>query len=82
MIKEAALCLEEKIIEKPELLDGALIFGIGFPPFRGGLLRYADKLGSSLVVEKLEFYTKKYGERFAPPAFLREMAKNGKLFHP
>ena len=37
MIKEAALCLEEKIIDRPDLLDAALIFGIGFPPFRGGV---------------------------------------------
>jgi 3-hydroxyacyl-CoA dehydrogenase/enoyl-CoA hydratase/3-hydroxybutyryl-CoA epimerase len=81
MIKEAALCLEEKIIDRPDLLDGALIFGIGFPPFRGGLLKYADTIGSKTIVEKLEGYTRKYGERFAPPASLVEMAKGGKGFH-
>jgi 3-hydroxyacyl-CoA dehydrogenase/enoyl-CoA hydratase/3-hydroxybutyryl-CoA epimerase len=80
MIKEAALCLEEKIIDKPDLLDAALIFGIGFPPFRGGLLRYADTLGASFLVEKLGIYAKEYGERFAPPILLQEMAKSGKLF--
>jgi len=81
MIKEAALCLEEKTIDRPDLLDAALIFGIGFPPFRGGLLRYADKLGAKTIVEKLEGYAKKYGERFAPPASLVEMAKSGKRFY-
>ncbi len=81
MIKEAALCLEEKIIDRPDLLDAALIFGIGFPPFRGGLLRYADKIGAKNIVEKLEGYTQKYGERFAPPASLVEMAKSGKGFY-
>ncbi len=81
MIKEAALCLEEKTIERPDLLDAALIFGIGFPPFRGGLLRYADKLGAKDIVEKLESFAKKYGERFTPPASLVEMAKTGKGFY-
>ncbi|HEX9021935.1 MAG TPA: 3-hydroxyacyl-CoA dehydrogenase NAD-binding domain-containing protein [Nitrospirota bacterium] len=81
MIKEAALCLKERVIDRPELLDAALVFGIGFPPFRGGLLRYADKLGAAAIVEKLETYSKKYGDRFTPPASLREMAKEGKRFY-
>lgn len=81
MIKEAALCLEEKIIDRPDLLDAALIFGIGFPPFRGGLLKYADTIGAKTIVEKLEGYAKRYGERFAPPKSLVEMAKNGKKFY-
>jgi len=81
MIKEAALCLHEKIIDRPDLLDAALIFGIGFPPFRGGLLRYADKRGIAPIVEKLGAYAKAFGERFAPPALLQEMAA-GKRFYP
>jgi 3-hydroxyacyl-CoA dehydrogenase/enoyl-CoA hydratase/3-hydroxybutyryl-CoA epimerase len=81
MLKEAVLCLEEKIIDRPDLLDAALIFGIGFPPFRGGLLRYADKVGIQDIVEKLDAFTKKYGERFSPPQSLVEMAKSGKKFH-
>ena len=81
MLKEAALCLEEKIIDRTDLLDASLIFGIGFPPFRGGLLRYADKLGAGTVVEKLEGFAKKYGDRFTPPQSLVEMAKTGKGFY-
>lgn len=81
MIKEAALCLEEKIVDRPDLLDAALIFGIGFPPFRGGLLKYADTIGTKTIVEKLERYAKKYGERFAPPKSLIDMAKSGKRFY-
>ncbi len=81
MIKEAALCLEENIIDRPDLLDGALIFGIGFPPFRGGLLRYADKLGVRTIIDKLEIYAQKYGERFGPPESLLEMAKTGRGFY-
>jgi len=81
MIKEAALCLEDMIIDRPDLLDAALIFGIGFPPFRGGLLRYADKIGAKVLVDKLTGYTKKYGDRFAPPNSLMEMATGGKRFY-
>jgi len=81
MVKEAALCLEEKIIDRPDLLDAAFIFGIGFPPFRGGLLKYADTIGAKTIVEKLEGYTQKYGERFAPTASLVEMVKSGKVFY-
>jgi 3-hydroxyacyl-CoA dehydrogenase/enoyl-CoA hydratase/3-hydroxybutyryl-CoA epimerase len=81
MIKEAALCLEEKIIERPDLLDAALIFGIGFPPFRGGLLTYADKISAKIIVEKLAGYAKRYGDRFAPSKSLMEMANGGKRFY-
>jgi 3-hydroxyacyl-CoA dehydrogenase/enoyl-CoA hydratase/3-hydroxybutyryl-CoA epimerase len=81
MVKEAALCLEEKIIDRTDLLDASLIFGIGFPPFRAGLLRYADQLGAGAVVEKLEGFAKKYGDRFTPPQSLVVMAKTGKGFY-
>ncbi len=81
MIKEAALCLEEKIIDRPDLLDAALIFGIGFPPFRGGLLAYADHTGPTAVLKALEEYAGKYGDRFSPPASLKELAKSGKTFY-
>ncbi|HYA89076.1 MAG TPA: 3-hydroxyacyl-CoA dehydrogenase NAD-binding domain-containing protein [Nitrospirota bacterium] len=81
MIKEAALCLEEKIIDRPDLLDAALIFGIGFPAFRGGLLRYADKLGSKTIVDKLDAYAKKYGERYSPPPSLLALTQRGGTFY-
>ena len=76
MIKEAALCLEEKIIDRPDLLDAALIFGIGFPPFRGGLLKYADTLGAKYIVERLNDFAARYGDRFSPPASLSEMSRD------
>jgi 3-hydroxyacyl-CoA dehydrogenase/enoyl-CoA hydratase/3-hydroxybutyryl-CoA epimerase len=54
MVDEAARCLEEKIVMKAREIDMALILGIGFPPFRGGLLKYADKLGLKDIGSKLE----------------------------
>lgn len=70
MVKEAALCLEERIIDSPHMLDAALIFGIGFPPFRGGLLKYAEKRGMHEIIKRLDILAEKYGDRFAPPASL------------
>jgi 3-hydroxyacyl-CoA dehydrogenase/enoyl-CoA hydratase/3-hydroxybutyryl-CoA epimerase len=81
MVKEGALCLEEGIIDRADLLDAALIFGIGFPPFRGGLLRYADRLGADDIVRRLEGYAERYGERFLPPASIRTMAAAGRRFY-
>lgn len=54
MIDEAARCLEEKVIARPREIDFALILGTGFPAFRGGLLRYADKEGLRHIVSRLE----------------------------
>lgn len=81
MINEAARCLSEKIISNPSYLDMALIMGIGFPPYRGGLLRYADKLGISYVVERLQRFQELYGDRFAPCDFLLDMHRSNKTFY-
>ncbi len=53
IVDEAARCLEEKVVRKPRELDLALVVGTGFPPFRGGVLRYADSFGISNLVETL-----------------------------
>lgn len=81
MVKEASLCLEENIINRPDYLDAALVFGIGFPPFRGGLLRYADKIGIRAAVGKLQAFATAYGDRFLPTASLLQMAKKGRGFY-
>jgi 3-hydroxyacyl-CoA dehydrogenase/enoyl-CoA hydratase/3-hydroxybutyryl-CoA epimerase len=76
MINEAARCLEEKIVEKAEYLDLALIMGIGFPPFQGGLMAYADRVGAKQIVETLEKFKEKYGMRFEPCKSLIKMAQD------
>src|SRR5277367_3621973 len=53
MVNEAARCMEEGIVAEPSQLDLAMIFGTGFPPFRGGVLRYADSEGINNVHQKL-----------------------------
>ena len=80
-INEAALMIEEGICDRPRDMDLALIYGIGFPPYRGGILRYADKWGLKNVYEKLIDLEKQYGPRFEPANLIEEMAENGKLFY-
>lgn len=80
MINEASRCLEEKIVANTASLDMAMIMGIGFPPFRGGLLRYADELGIDYVVNTLNRFKDLYGERFTPSPLLVEMQRNHKTF--
>lgn len=53
MINEAALALEEGVVARPQDVDLAMVYGTGFPPFRGGLLRHADSVGIGGVVERL-----------------------------
>ena len=79
MINEASRCLYT-VIDEPAYLDMALIMGIGFPPFRGGLLRYADHVGIDHVVKKLQAFEKAYGPRFAPSEKLLEMQRDHKTF--
>lgn len=81
MLNETARCMEEGIITNPADVDIGVIFGFGFPPFRGGLLREADRQGLRWVVDKLEGYADRHGERLRPAALLREMARKGESFY-
>ncbi len=80
-INEAALMMEEGICDRPQDMDLAMIYGTGFPPYRGGILRYADKWGIKNVYEKLVELEKKYGLRFKPANLVKEMADSGKRFY-
>jgi 3-hydroxyacyl-CoA dehydrogenase/enoyl-CoA hydratase/3-hydroxybutyryl-CoA epimerase/3-hydroxyacyl-CoA dehydrogenase/enoyl-CoA hydratase/3-hydroxybutyryl-CoA epimerase/enoyl-CoA isomerase len=79
MLAEATRCLMEKIVRDPGDVDMGLILGIGFPPWRGGLLRWGDNLGLPKVVEKLKKY-EPLGKRFEAPELLKQLAKEGKGF--
>jgi 3-hydroxyacyl-CoA dehydrogenase/enoyl-CoA hydratase/3-hydroxybutyryl-CoA epimerase len=81
MINEAAFCLAEELVRSASKLDLAMIFGTGFPPFRGGLLRHADSLGAARVLATLEDLASRLGTRFLPAPLLRDMAKAGAAFH-
>ena len=65
-VNEAASCLREQIVDEAELLDGGVIFGTGFAPFRGGPIKYAQDRGINNLVTRLNDLAGRYGERFAP----------------
>ena len=77
LLNEAARALEEGVVGSARELDLALVFGIGFPPFRGGILRYADQLGLANMKSTLERYAAAYGERFAPAPLIDRLAAAG-----
>lgn len=80
-INEAALMIEEGICDRPQDMDLAMIYGTGFPPYRGGILRYADKWGLKNVCQKLVELEKQYGPRFKPADLVKQMTKKGKTFY-
>ena len=80
MINEAARCLEEKVVDSAETVDVGMIFGTGFPPFRGGLMDYADTVGLAAIVADLQSFEKQFGPRFAPCRLLSELAVQNKKF--
>jgi 3-hydroxyacyl-CoA dehydrogenase/enoyl-CoA hydratase/3-hydroxybutyryl-CoA epimerase len=81
MLNETARSIEDGVIREPVDVDVGVVFGFGFPPFRGGILREADRIGLAEVVERLDAYADRYGERLRPARLLREMADNGERFH-
>ena len=81
MLNEAARALGEGVVRVPRDGDIGAIFGIGFPPFRGGPLRYLDDLGASRVVADLERLADHVGPRFAPCDALRDLARRRAKFY-
>ncbi|MHB1044954.1 MAG: 3-hydroxyacyl-CoA dehydrogenase NAD-binding domain-containing protein [Thermoanaerobaculia bacterium] len=80
MVNEAAFCLADGIVPGPDKLDLAMIFGIGFPPFRGGLCAHADTRGLAAVASALTRLASEKGPRFNPAPLLADMAKQGMTF--
>ncbi|MCF1505761.1 3-hydroxyacyl-CoA dehydrogenase NAD-binding domain-containing protein [Afifella sp. H1R] len=66
ILNTCAACLRENVVEDEDVLDGAMIFGTGFAPFRGGPLHYARARGVDDVVAALDKLAEKYGDRFKP----------------
>jgi 3-hydroxyacyl-CoA dehydrogenase/enoyl-CoA hydratase/3-hydroxybutyryl-CoA epimerase len=82
MINEAARCLDEGVLRTPRDGDIGAVFGLGFPPFRGGPFRYIDAAGVRAIVARLERLEERFGERFAPANLLATMAPNDNRFYP
>jgi 3-hydroxyacyl-CoA dehydrogenase / enoyl-CoA hydratase / 3-hydroxybutyryl-CoA epimerase len=78
---ECVRCFEEGVLETAEDGDLGAIFGWGFAPHSGGPFSLIDALGATHVVRELDRLTQLYGERFACPKLLRDMAASGKSFY-
>jgi len=82
MINEASRCLEEDVVDSASTVDVGMIYGTGFPPFRGGLMKYADMIGAKTVVAGLKEFQKKFDEtRFEPSQLLQTMAESDSKFY-
>ncbi|GAA4895581.1 fatty acid oxidation complex subunit alpha FadB [Ferrimonas pelagia] len=80
MINETVRCLEEGIIATPAEADMALMYGLGFPPFRGGVFRYLDTIGLDRFVAMADSYAH-LGPLYQITDNLRAMAQSGERFY-
>jgi len=80
MINEASRILEEKIVSDAYIIDFAMVTGTGFPPYKGGILTYANEIGLDVIVSKLKDYEREFGCRFTPSDLLKQLALEKKDF--
>lgn len=80
MVLEATRLLEEKKVRDPRDVDLAVLFGLGFPKSRGGLLYWADAVGAGRIVEMLR-PLEHLGPRAQPTRLMLETAKRGRRFY-
>ncbi|CAN5613418.1 fatty acid oxidation complex subunit alpha FadJ [soil metagenome] len=76
MLNEAMRCLEDGIIRSERDGDVGAVFGIGFPPFRGGPFRYVDSIGPAALVSQLEELNSRFPGRFDPADELLRRARH------
>ncbi|MDX7988528.1 fatty acid oxidation complex subunit alpha FadB [Xenorhabdus sp. 12] len=81
MINEVVRCLEEGIIASPAEADMALVYGLGFPPFHGGVFRYLDTMGTAAYVKMAENYAH-LGALYHVPAGLKAKSESNESYYP
>lgn len=81
LVNEALRCLGEGILRSARDGDVGAVFGLGFPPFRGGPFRWADAVGAKELLARLQRLEARHGARFAPAPLLLELAGAGRPFH-
>ena len=80
MIIECSRCLEDGIVSTPAEVDVGLIYGLGFPPFRGGALRYAESVGLKELCESAKKYSK-LGKLYEPTQQMLQLAQSNRSFY-
>ena len=81
MINEASRCLDECVVQSAGYLDMAMIMGTGFPAFRGGLMRYADRVGIAEVIDRLKLLSGISSVRFSVSDKLMKMQSSNSTFY-
>jgi 3-hydroxyacyl-CoA dehydrogenase/enoyl-CoA hydratase/3-hydroxybutyryl-CoA epimerase len=81
MVNEAARLLEEGVARAAADVDLAMIMGTGFPPFRGGLLRFADTLHPRSLLETIRALVQVHGDRFEPAPLIVSLAEGDRTFY-
>jgi 3-hydroxyacyl-CoA dehydrogenase/enoyl-CoA hydratase/3-hydroxybutyryl-CoA epimerase len=80
LVNEAIHCFGERILRNPRDGDVGAVFGLGFPPFRGGPFRFVDSLGAAEVLRRMRTYESTYGKRWTPAPLLVDMADAKRKF--
>ena len=80
MMFESIRCLEESIVQTPMEVDLGVLYGLGFPPFRAGVIKYCDDIGLTNLLKKAEKYSS-LGAAYTPPTLLEQLAASGKTFY-
>ncbi len=80
MINEASKCLEEKVVKSADIINFAMITGTGFPPYKGGILNYANDVGLNNILTTLNDLYSRYGLRFKPSKLLIKLVEHKKNF--
>jgi 3-hydroxyacyl-CoA dehydrogenase/enoyl-CoA hydratase/3-hydroxybutyryl-CoA epimerase len=81
LVNEAIRCFGEHILRSPRDGDVGAVFGLGFPPFRGGPFRLVDSLGAAAVLRRIRTYESAFGKRWLPAPLLVEMAEAQRSFY-
>jgi 3-hydroxyacyl-CoA dehydrogenase / enoyl-CoA hydratase / 3-hydroxybutyryl-CoA epimerase / enoyl-CoA isomerase len=81
MLIESARCLDEKIVNTPIEVDMGLLLGLGFPPFRAGIFKWADMLGLKLLAEHGQKWQSRFGKLYEFTTSMNEMIKNNSKYH-
>ena len=74
MLNEVVACLREKVVEKADYLDGGMVYGTGFAPFRGGPLHYIEDVGADTLYQRLNELEQRAGIRFKPDPGWKDVA--------
>lgn len=82
MVNEAAACLDEGVVKDAQTVDAGMILGTGFPPFQGGLLKYADNKGIDVLLKEMDQLEHRFADgRFHPNRYILKLKENNQSFY-